>query len=464
VRREKINQQKTTRLHRFSRENNINWNEELGLGYSYIRKDNILGYYCTIMEIIDFNLWWETGAIDRVTASMKRRDMFPGLKESLGERFIEIIIGLRRVGKTVLMHQLIAYLLNNGIDAKRIFYYAFDIERKDLGKVIKEYEEKILHDRIKEKHVFLFFDEIHKLEDWENKVKVLYDLNPGVKLILSGSASLNLMKRSRESLAGRARFHYLSPLRFKEFIKFRGEKIPELEEFEIYRRKLEIRLGEFMYKGFPETIEMEEHKAREYVRELIAERIIYRDIPETFRIDDFEIIRILADYIFKNPGIILNIESLSRDLGRHKNTIRNALNYLELSFLIKRVSNLRGSFLSTSRKNRRAYPLHPSLSLSKDEDMNLECLVRSETNAEFYWRQQSYEVDFVLKNEKVIPIEVKNKERITKRDLKGLLKFCSIVKLNEGFVVSHGGDERSIAVDGVRIEIVPVSRFLSVQK
>jgi predicted AAA+ superfamily ATPase len=47
------------------------------------------------------------------------------------------------------------------------------------------------------------------------------------------------MKKSRESLAGRARFHYLSPLSFKEFIKFRGEKIPEREEFEIYKRKLE---------------------------------------------------------------------------------------------------------------------------------------------------------------------------------------------------------------------------------
>ncbi|MCW3141606.1 MAG: ATP-binding protein [Methanophagales archaeon] len=415
------------------------------------------------MEIVDFNPWWETGTIDWDTASMKRRDLFPTLKESLEARFIEIIIGLRRVGKTVLMHQLIAYLLNNGIDAKRIFYYSFDIERKDLNKVIKEYEAKILHDKIKEKHIFLFFDEIHKLEDWENKVKVLYDLNPGVKCILSGSASLNLMRRSRESLAGRARFHYLPPLSFKEFIEFRGEKIPEREEFEIYRRKLDLRLGEFMYKGFPETLEMEERKAREYVRELIAERIIYRDIPETFRIEDFEILRILADYIFKNPGVILNIDSLSRDLGRHKKTVRNALNYLELSFLIKRVSNLRGSFLSTSRKNRKAYPLHPALSLSKDEDRNLECLVRSETNAECYWRKQNYEVDFVLKNDKVIPVEVKNKERIGEMDLKGLLKFCSLVKLNEGFVVSRG-DERSVDRDGVRIMIVPVSRFLFVQK
>jgi len=67
-------------------------------------------------------------------------------------------------------------------------------------------------------------------------------------------------------------------------------------------------------------------------------------------------------------------------------------------------------------------------------------------------------------HEKVIPIELKNKERINKRDLKGLLKFCSIAEITVGLVVSRGGDERNIAVDRVRIEIVPVRRFLSVQR
>ena len=116
--------------------------------------------------------------------------------------------------------------------------------------------------------------------------------------------------------------------------------------------------------------------------------------------------------------------------------------------------------MSTSRKNRKAYPLHPALSLSKDEDRNLECLIRSATNARYYWRAQRYEVDFVLKNENVIPIEVKNRARIDKRDLKGLLKFCSIVKRNEGIVVISRGDERRIDTNGVRIKIVPVCRYL----
>lgn len=123
------------------------------------RKDYILGHYCILMDAIDFNPWWETGAIDSETSSLKRRDIYPKLKETLEERFVETIIGLRRVGKTVLMHQLIGHLLNTGIDAKRIFYFSFDIERKDLNKIIKEYEEKILHDRIKGGRVFLFFDE-----------------------------------------------------------------------------------------------------------------------------------------------------------------------------------------------------------------------------------------------------------------------------------------------------------------
>ncbi len=48
--------------------------------------------------------------------------------------------------------------------------------------------------------------------------------------------------------------------------------------------------------------------------------------------------------------------------------------------------------------------------------------------------------------------------------MKASLKFCSIAEIKEGLVVSSGGDERSIEADGVRIEIVPVSRFLSVQK
>ena len=125
------------------------------------------------MDIIEFNPWWETGSIDREIKSFKRRFLFTALKNYLHKKQIDIIIGLRRVGKTVLMHHLIDYLLTSGVNQKEIFYFSLDIEKEDLDRIIKEYEEKILRERTKNKRVYLFFDEMR----WTPK------FGPGIKLI-----------------------------------------------------------------------------------------------------------------------------------------------------------------------------------------------------------------------------------------------------------------------------------------
>ncbi|OEU57748.1 MAG: hypothetical protein BA871_12330 [Desulfuromonadales bacterium C00003096] len=52
------------------------------------------------MDAVDFNPWWEPGARDSETLSMESRDLYPKLKETLEEHFVEIIIGLRRVERT----------------------------------------------------------------------------------------------------------------------------------------------------------------------------------------------------------------------------------------------------------------------------------------------------------------------------------------------------------------------------
>ncbi|HDN83773.1 MAG TPA: ATP-binding protein [Candidatus Altiarchaeales archaeon] len=413
--------------------------------------------------LMEFNPWWETGRIQDEFSKLKRREIFFLLKETLEKRMIEVIVGLRRVGKTVLMLHLIDFLLEKGVEPRKILYFSFDVEKKELDKILREYEEKILRKRIKQTKVYLFLDEIHKLENWEEKIKVLYDFSPKAKIVLSGSASLNLMKKSRESLAGRAKFHHLTPLTFREFLRLRGEEIPKPEEYEIHKRKLDILLQEFIWKGFPETLEMNEKEAKEYAKELVVERIIFRDIPENFRIEDVEIVRLLTEIIFRNPGIILNIDSLSRDFGRHKKTIRNALSYIELSFLIKKVSNLRGSFLAISRKNRKGYPFHPSLCLTEEEDKIIESLVRSELGAKYYWRKGANEVDFVLKNERILPIEVKNIEKVDKRDLKSLIKFLSLFNLKRGYLVNKE-EEGIIRLDGKKIIIVPITKFLLYEK
>jgi len=124
-------------------------------------------------DLVYFNPWWETGGIDREVSRFRRRYLFSLLVDSLDKRYIDVIIGLRRVGKTVLMYHLIDELINRGVNPREILYFSFDVVRGELDRIIRDYEEKILHDKMRYRRIYIFFDEIHKLDDWENKVKVL---------------------------------------------------------------------------------------------------------------------------------------------------------------------------------------------------------------------------------------------------------------------------------------------------
>lgn len=78
---------------------------------------------------------------------------------------------------------------------------------------------------ISRERVFIFLDEIQKLKDWHSKVKILYDLNPKMKIFLSGSAQITMWKGTRESLAGRFFDFKIKPLDFDEYLEFKRIKI-----------------------------------------------------------------------------------------------------------------------------------------------------------------------------------------------------------------------------------------------
>jgi predicted AAA+ superfamily ATPase len=402
----------------------------------------------------EMNPWWETGEIPREFLPPEKRTLFRELERSLDQRFIDIIVGLRRTGKTTLMFQLIDRLLEQGVDPRTLLYFTFDERSMDLREIIREYEERVLRAKLMEKPAYIFLDEVHKLLGWPEKLKLVYDLNPKVKLVVSGSASLNVMRGARESLAGRCVFHRLDPLSFAEYLRLRGERVPPPEDFEIFEHRLAISLKGFLLRGFPEVISAGDREAQRYVKELVLERILYRDIPESFAADDTELLRLLAEHVCSSPGTILNIDSLSKDFGRARKTIRDYLGYLELTFLIRRVSNLRGSKLATSRKNRKGYPYHPTLCTTQDESRIAETLVMNEASVDHYWRLRNFEVDFVLKDGGPLPIEVKYKRKVDERDLRGIQAFCKRFGLKRGIVVT----KETMAGRG-GLELIPLLWF-----
>lgn len=408
-------------------------------------------------EVIKFlNHWWREGKVKESLAKKYKRECFNELLDLLEKRQIIVICGLRRVGKSTLMYQLIQHLIEKGNNPLNIIYFSFDKRIGEIEDILHAYSKITEKDYEKEK-VFVFLDEIYKLKEWHSKLKFLYDALPNVKFIVSGSASLKIEKEARKDLTGRAFYIEMKPLSFAEFFELKFET--KLENIKLWEEKLKINFPAFLKKAFPEIINFEQERAAEYIKDLIFDKILFSDFPLAFDNVNINLLQTLTEIFYSEPGMYLNIDSLSKDLKKSKNDIIFHIKLLELGYIIRIVKNYRGSAISASRKLRRVYPYHPSLiqGISKeiDEPKLVECFVRSHLDAEFYWRDGKREVDFVYNN---IPVEVKYKENIQKQDLKGLIEFMKKFNIKKSYLISKNKFDE-LHVNNKIIRVLPAWYF-----
>jgi len=411
--------------------------------------------------LIDLNEWWKEKTISKEKAKEYKRKVFERIKRTFFEyRQILILTGLRRVGKTTLMFQLIEELLKN-VDPIKILYFTFDEKVEDIIKILDTYS-KITKVNWKKERVYIFLDEIHKLENWSSKLKILYDNFPNLKFCVSGSASLMIEKDAVKDLAGRYFIEEIKPLTLQEFCELYYNK--KIDNFELYRDEIERVIEEYIIKPFPEIVKWKDKiKIREYIRELILEKIVKSDIPIVFKKVNPGLLTSLTEILLKDVGSILDINSLSKDLSVSKLTLMKHLKYLEFGNIIRFVKNYRPSIRAESRKLRKVYPYHISLSLSLfpniDRSKVLESLVQSSLDLNKYWRKSGKEIDFLIVNEEIIPIEVKNKEEIKKEDLKNIKYFLRKFELKKAYII-YLGKEGEINVGDNEIKLVPISKVL----
>jgi len=413
-------------------------------------------------ELLKFNEWWETGKVSEKNLEQYKRHLFYEISNFVQDRQIILITGLRRVGKTKLLYQIIQSLLEKNVEPRKILYFSFDEEAYDLKNVLETYEKLILRKSFREvDKVYVFFDEIHKVEDWENKIKVYYDLYPSIKFFLSGSAALKLSKKAKESLAGRIYEFVLKPLTFKEFLEMKGIKI-SFEDARIFNEKILFHFIDFLRKaGFPEIInESDERKIQSYVKLSVIDRVIYRDLPKEFGKTDIELLEILTNLFFKNPGMILSFENLARDLRRDKKTLIKYVYYLKFSLLINLVSNFRLNILAASRKNKKVYPATSSLTFSARGNIGevLETVFCSETEARYYFRKNKKEIDFLIEEKgKIIPVEIKN--NVSEKEIEDFASLLKSLKFTYGLILTFDkfGEFHE---NGLKILIFPLWVFL----
>jgi predicted AAA+ superfamily ATPase len=405
--------------------------------------------------LTEFNPWWKKP----FQAIFKDRCVYGKIQKFLPLRQIIAFTGLRRVGKTTLLFKAAKDAMAKGLSPKNIVYFSFDefpgIELRDVLHAAEELHEK----EYDGERVFLLLDEVQKLSNWENQAKALYDAFPEIKMMISGSESLFIKRKSRAVLAGRIFEFRVNPLTFKEYLTFKDVAVgpPGL-----YSRELRRLYSEYLRtQGFPELVGNNDPEiTRKYIKESIVEKVIYRDIPTLFRIKEISILESLLNIIMDDPGRMIDLASLGSDLKISRQTLSLYLSYLEQSFLIRKLYNYSGSRRKVERKLKKTYPaiVSPSLLFKEDDHSQsrvFECSAVNQLNAEFFWRDPyKNEVDVVLDGPSPRPVEMK----YGKIETEGVTAFMKKFKVNEAVIISR--DKEYVHDDhGQKISVIPAYRY-----
>lgn len=295
------------------------------------------------------NSWWrEFSNLSGVYRDLKKRQFLSELKKLVMRESPNrevILLGPRRVGKTVLIHHLIQSLLDDeGVEASRILYVQIDnplYVGMSLIQLLNYYGE-IMGCDWRRKKCYIFFDEIQYLNDWEVQLKSIHDSGGASRFIATGSAQAALSRGSIESGAGRFTDFILPPLLFKEYLYFKSsEGLVEQDESGLFSKDIEELnrhlLDYINFGGYPEIAlsEIGANEATRYMRTDILDKVLLRDLPSLYGIQDVRDLNRLFTMLAYNSGHELNLEGLSQSSQVSKNTIKKYLEYLEASFLIR---------------------------------------------------------------------------------------------------------------------------------
>ncbi len=412
-----------------------------------------------VARLEEFNHWWHSHAVDGKLALPFKRDAYVEAKRRMPKRFILAVVGLRRVGKSTILYQLIGELITRGVPAESILFFSFDDRQASVADVMTSYAEFQKKD-FRRDPVYVFLDEIQKCDGWEDQLKTYYDLYPTLKFVISGSESLFIREKNKETLAGRISELFVEPFSFREYLR-----LPALGENDWkYESKVRPFFESFVLKGgFPETFDLDDVRDfKEYVRALVVDRIVYKDIPMAHGIADPHFLSQLLEYICMNPGAYLDFQSLSRQFGKDRRVVKDYVRYLEETFLIRVLGNYRkGS--SGLMKLKRAYPADTALiSLFRSGadpsffGRMVETVVINHAKAERFWKNGS-EIDLVSRLG--VPIEVKYQEKIHRQDAAPVFDFMDKFDCPRGLIVTKK-DEGEIVNGKSIVMLVPAWKWL----
>lgn len=186
----------------------------------------------------------------------------------------------------------------------------------------------------------LILDELHKMDDWKNYLKGIYDTKqPRLQILVTGSARLETFRQSGDSLAGRFFRHRLNPLSLAEITDASEHTLNTL-----------IERG-----GFPEPFLAESPNEANRWRAQYIDGLIRTDVLDFEKIHDFRAMQLTLELLRQRVGSPLSYSSLARDVKCAPNTIKRYIEILEALYIIFRVTPYHKNIARSIQKEAKIY-------------------------------------------------------------------------------------------------------------
>jgi predicted AAA+ superfamily ATPase len=451
------------------------------------------------------NPWWQAGrGVDDEERSWPRRAYFRHFAALAGDRAVRravVLIGPGRVGKTVMLRQFVQGLLDSGARGIDILCVSLDTPLyggRTLESLVRLFMD--LQGHREGDRLWVLFDEIQYLKDWEIHLKSLVDSYPAVRFVASGSAVAALKMKSRESGAGRFTEFILPPLTFAEFLAFSGRESALIREApgggdgsdRFACGDLSALNSEFIdylnFGGFPEAVmnpAVRSNPSR-FLRQDVVDKVLLKDLPSLYGIADTQGLNRFFNVLAFNTGDELGLESLSEHSDIGKQRLADYLEYLEAAYLIRRVHRIDDNAQRLLRaRTFKVYLTNPSIraalfgaATGEDDAMGKlaetalwsQWLHGAEISGSLHyarWKagRRDSEVDIVSLDPRTrrprFAVEIKWSDRIVDHpeELQGPVELAAKFPLERPVVVTTRTRRSKASIRGIEIDFVPAALY-----
>lgn len=230
---------------------------------------------------------------------IQRKEFLERLSSFKDKKLIKVITGIRRCGKSTLLRQWQKMLLEAGVEEKQIVFINFeDYEFKSLRNN-DEFYKFVMAKILPEKRMYLFFDEIQRVEHFEEVVDSFF-MNPLLDIYITGSNSKILSGELATYLSGRYVEIQMQPLSFKEFVEALGLG----QNLQLaYRKYQEI-------SSFPYALSLDSVNVGDYL-ESLYNTILLKDIVSRNKITDVSMLQSVVEFLFDNIGLEVSSKKIA---------------------------------------------------------------------------------------------------------------------------------------------------------